>query len=65
MRLGIKDERVVELFEGFDLDNSGGVDAKEFIRAFYPTAYHEIAGELPQTKESGDETTVSPTELPA
>jgi len=45
MRVGIKDDRVVELFESFDKDGSGGIDPKEFTRALFPSEYHLIYGD--------------------
>lgn len=39
MRLGLKDERVVELFLSFDYDFSGSINHEEFIRVLFPGAH--------------------------
>jgi len=44
MRVGLRDERVVELFETLDKDGGGSIDHKEFLRALFPGTYHEIYG---------------------
>jgi len=45
MRLGLKKNRVIELYEAFDDDKSGGIDPNEFIKALFPDAYYEIFGD--------------------
>mmetsp|Transcript_110966 Transcript_110966/g.294869 ORF Transcript_110966/g.294869 Transcript_110966/m.294869 type:complete len:621 (-) Transcript_110966:106-1968(-) len=42
MRLSIKDERVVELFDSFDKDGSGEIDPKEFTRLLFPSTFYEL-----------------------
>merc|ERR1711870_45985 len=42
MGLGLTKARVVELFELFDDDGSGGVDAKEFVKTLFPNEFHDI-----------------------
>jgi len=42
MRIGFTDDRIFQLFNSFDQDRSGKVDDREFIRALFPNAYHEI-----------------------
>mmetsp|Transcript_259 Transcript_259/g.604 ORF Transcript_259/g.604 Transcript_259/m.604 type:complete len:650 (+) Transcript_259:51-2000(+) len=42
MQLGIREERIVQLFESIDKDGSGGIDAKEFVRSFFPHRFHEM-----------------------
>jgi len=45
MHIGIKDDRVVQLFDSFDKDGSGGIDPKEFTRTLFPGTYHELFGD--------------------
>jgi len=42
MQIGFSDERIFQLFESFDQDRSGSVDDREFVRALFPSSYHEI-----------------------
>jgi len=42
MQIGLRGERVAELFDVFDEDGSGGIDSKEFVRGLWPSAYHQI-----------------------
>mmetsp|Transcript_12589 Transcript_12589/g.36724 ORF Transcript_12589/g.36724 Transcript_12589/m.36724 type:complete len:602 (+) Transcript_12589:50-1855(+) len=42
LRLGLREDRVVELFESLDKDGGGGIDCKEFLRALFPSIYHEM-----------------------
>jgi len=55
MEIGLSEERVVELFDSIDKDNSGGIDVKEFIQGLFPSAYHEIYGAKKARKESKDD----------
>jgi hypothetical protein len=45
MRLGLKRERVVELYELFDDDQSGGIDEREFVKNLFPESYHDLYGD--------------------
>lgn len=42
MKIGLRDDRVVQLFAYFDIDNSGTVDSREFVRLLFPRAYMEL-----------------------
>eukprot|EP00403_Amphidinium_massartii_P008204 CAMPEP_0178423950 /NCGR_PEP_ID=MMETSP0689_2-20121128/27953_1 /TAXON_ID=160604 /ORGANISM="Amphidinium massartii, Strain CS-259" /LENGTH=716 /DNA_ID=CAMNT_0020045561 /DNA_START=9 /DNA_END=2155 /DNA_ORIENTATION=+ len=42
MQIGFSDERIFQLFHSFDHDLSGTVDDREFVRALFPYAYHDI-----------------------
>jgi len=52
MKVDIKRERMRMLFNSFDDDESGLVDAKEFVRRLYPEQYEEVFNQEPKTKES-------------
>jgi len=69
MRLGLKDERVIELFQSFDSDCSGSVDDREFVKSLFPAEYTKIyfsatdadglevpgqEAEPPQLKDAGE-----------
>lgn len=53
MRIGLNDERIIELFHSFDKDGSGYVDDKEFVRSVFPMAYHDLYGEVHEATEVG------------
>jgi len=42
MQIGFSEERILNLFHSFDNDKSGTVDDREFVRALFPHAYHEV-----------------------
>lgn len=42
MKIGLANDRIVQLFNSFDNDCSGTIDAKEFIRNIFPGAYLDI-----------------------
>jgi len=42
MKVGFSEERILKLFNSFDDDGSGTVDDREFVRALFPEAYHDI-----------------------
>jgi len=44
MKIGLDDQRIIALFHYFDLDDSGSIDAKEFVKHIFPTAYVEMFG---------------------
>jgi len=44
LNLGIPDDRQVDLFSLFDQDGSGGIEAKEFVRSFFPKAFVHMYG---------------------
>merc|ERR550525_795827 len=45
LRLGLKQERMAELYEFFDDDNSGGIDEKEFVKGLFPESFHDLYGD--------------------
>jgi len=47
MRLGVDEERVLELFLWMDTKNNGVIEAQEFVRAFYPRSYASMYGKDP------------------
>lgn len=62
MQIGFSDERILKLFQSFDNDHSGCVDEREFVRALFPHAYHDIyrnegqeGDNTPALKEENDE----------
>lgn len=42
MRIGLKPDRIVELFESLDKDGGGGIDDREFVRALFPSEFHQL-----------------------
>jgi voltage-gated potassium channel Kch len=42
MRIGLKNERMIDLFDAFDADGSGCVDDRELVRQLFPHSYHEL-----------------------
>lgn len=44
MHIGLKVDRVIELFDSFDSDGSGTVDAPELVRELFPAAYLGLYG---------------------
>merc|ERR1712113_1103695 len=42
MGLGLRNARVVQVFESLDTDDSGHVSEQEFIRFLFPDSYHSI-----------------------
>merc|ERR1740123_2047221 len=44
LHVGLSTDRLVELFETLDVDGSGSVGSKEFMRALFPGAYHDLRG---------------------
>lgn len=47
MHIGLEEKRIFELFEQFDIDRSGSIDAPEFIRHLFPKTFHELYGHHP------------------
>mmetsp|Transcript_12 Transcript_12/g.43 ORF Transcript_12/g.43 Transcript_12/m.43 type:complete len:576 (-) Transcript_12:220-1947(-) len=45
MKVGLADQRVVDLFDHFDADGGGSIDDKEFVRTLFPKAFAEIYGQ--------------------
>lgn len=39
MRIGLKDERIVQLFDAIDVDGGGAIDDKEFVRHIFPGSF--------------------------
>merc|ERR1719221_2363919 len=54
MRLGLTRERVYELYELFDDDDSGGIDEREFVRGLFPERYHELYGNIDEGERPTD-----------
>jgi len=46
MHLGIPEEKQVDLFESFDGDNSGTIEAREFVRVFCPKDFLKLYGQV-------------------
>lgn len=44
LRLGLDDERIVELYENVDDDNSGAITVEEFIKFLSPSTYWQLYG---------------------
>uniref|UniRef100_A0A7S4SHU9 EF-hand domain-containing protein n=1 Tax=Alexandrium monilatum TaxID=311494 RepID=A0A7S4SHU9_9DINO len=44
MSVGMRSKEAASLFEAFDEDGSGGVDAKEFMLALFPYEYRQLYG---------------------
>eukprot|EP00929_Paragymnodinium_shiwhaense_P069129 TRINITY_DN34869_c0_g1_i1.p1 TRINITY_DN34869_c0_g1~~TRINITY_DN34869_c0_g1_i1.p1 ORF type:complete len:681 (-),score=191.58 TRINITY_DN34869_c0_g1_i1:207-2249(-) len=42
MRIGLSEERIVQLFQLFDDDGSGTVEPEEFVRVLFPRAHYDI-----------------------
>jgi len=45
MNIKLKTELVLQLFEEFDADGGGSVDAIEFIRQVFPKSYYDLYGQ--------------------
>jgi hypothetical protein len=52
LKVDLKGDRAIELFQHFDEDHGGTIDDKEFLRAVYPKTFHEI---LKKEKEEEEE----------
>lgn len=44
MGLGIREDRILNLFFTFDSDNSGTIDAMEFVKAIFPSQFVRMYG---------------------
>mmetsp|Transcript_164538 Transcript_164538/g.315999 ORF Transcript_164538/g.315999 Transcript_164538/m.315999 type:complete len:215 (+) Transcript_164538:3-647(+) len=44
LQIGLSDERTIELFQAFDEDSSGSIDAQEFVRLLFPKEYFRMYG---------------------
>eukprot|EP00930_Biecheleria_cincta_P096975 TRINITY_DN88735_c0_g1_i1.p1 TRINITY_DN88735_c0_g1~~TRINITY_DN88735_c0_g1_i1.p1 ORF type:complete len:698 (-),score=105.28 TRINITY_DN88735_c0_g1_i1:38-2131(-) len=42
MNLGLNEQRAIEVFESIDRDGGGNIDEQEFVRAVFPTAFHDL-----------------------
>lgn len=42
MKLGLNEQRAIEVFESVDRDGGGTIDEQEFVRLVFPGAYHEL-----------------------
>jgi len=45
MHIGFSDERIMKLFSSLDSSQTGTIDARDFVRGLFPSAYHEIFDE--------------------
>lgn len=52
MRIGISDDRTVEVFNMLDSDDGGSIDHKEFLKRLFPKTYYELYGSKRTTKAS-------------
>eukprot|EP00929_Paragymnodinium_shiwhaense_P087105 TRINITY_DN47402_c0_g1_i1.p1 TRINITY_DN47402_c0_g1~~TRINITY_DN47402_c0_g1_i1.p1 ORF type:complete len:801 (+),score=198.71 TRINITY_DN47402_c0_g1_i1:145-2547(+) len=52
MQMGLKDSRVVQLFETMDADGGGSIDDEEFIKHLFPSVYHEMYGQKREEEEA-------------
>lgn len=50
MRIGLSHARAAELFECFDLDDDGTLEASEFVKALFPTQFKDIYPMMIQAK---------------
>lgn len=41
MEIGLQDERVIQLFESFEVDSCGTIDCPEFMKHLFPGIYYE------------------------
>jgi len=55
MRVGLSDERIIELFQTFDSDGGGTIDYNEFIRGLFPTLSHQLMMHKSDEADSGKE----------
>mmetsp|Transcript_23579 Transcript_23579/g.42599 ORF Transcript_23579/g.42599 Transcript_23579/m.42599 type:complete len:673 (+) Transcript_23579:58-2076(+) len=55
MRVGLSEERVVEVFNSLDRDGGGTIDEQEFIRAVFPSAFHQIYNDKAKEEETSEE----------
>ena len=62
MNIGFDERRIDELFLQFDMDNSGTIDASEFVRYLFPRAFYEIYGHM-DTRISMAESRLSPDDM--
>ena len=46
MNIGFDERRIDELFLQFDMDNSGTIDASEFVRHLFPRTFYELYGHM-------------------
>jgi len=54
LRIGLQDDRIVELFAFIDKDSGGTIDDQEFVRAIFPAEYHSIYGKHRADAEAED-----------
>lgn len=51
IRLGLSEERVIDLFNMFDQDISGTISDREFVRALFPKQFPEVFSSPPTRSE--------------
>mmetsp|Transcript_87906 Transcript_87906/g.243903 ORF Transcript_87906/g.243903 Transcript_87906/m.243903 type:complete len:594 (+) Transcript_87906:108-1889(+) len=44
LRVGLTEQRTVELFDMLDRDGGGSIDCKEFLKVLFPSTYYELHG---------------------
>eukprot|EP00928_Gymnodinium_smaydae_P026941 TRINITY_DN20992_c0_g1_i1.p1 TRINITY_DN20992_c0_g1~~TRINITY_DN20992_c0_g1_i1.p1 ORF type:complete len:513 (+),score=65.66 TRINITY_DN20992_c0_g1_i1:62-1600(+) len=44
MKIGLKERRIIQLFDSIDTDHGGSIDGKEFVRALFPDCLEDIYG---------------------
>lgn len=59
MRVGLKEERVVQLFESFDTDGSGAIDDCEFVRFVFPSSYAHLYDKLTRNSTNSRSSKIS------
>eukprot|EP00933_Yihiella_yeosuensis_P045406 TRINITY_DN40771_c0_g1_i1.p1 TRINITY_DN40771_c0_g1~~TRINITY_DN40771_c0_g1_i1.p1 ORF type:complete len:772 (+),score=123.47 TRINITY_DN40771_c0_g1_i1:105-2420(+) len=58
MQCGLNEERATEVFNSIDKDGGGSIDEQEFVKAIFPSAYHQLYGRdtiRPSRGEEDDE----------
>eukprot|EP00929_Paragymnodinium_shiwhaense_P112149 TRINITY_DN80402_c0_g1_i1.p1 TRINITY_DN80402_c0_g1~~TRINITY_DN80402_c0_g1_i1.p1 ORF type:complete len:881 (-),score=150.89 TRINITY_DN80402_c0_g1_i1:184-2787(-) len=63
LQMGLKDARVVELFQSIDVDSGGTIDDEEFIKHLFPSTYHEMYAKAMEEGEDGDDASGSGSEF--
>jgi len=51
LQLGFSNERILQLFTSFDVNYSGTIDDREFIRALFPHAFYEMYHEVDEPQQ--------------
>lgn len=51
MGIGFKETDLIDLFEYFDNDGSGGIDDSEFVRRVFPKSFEDVYGHTHEARE--------------